>query len=253
LFLPAKATVVLKKSKRGKKRAKPGTTKRGMAKLDETPKKKQKSKKIPDDCLQLKNPPEWEMLVPVKTGLGTSVVIPPSTETEHKNRVPIITPAAQSAPEDHSQLKNPPELEMHVPVEPGVDPSSVIPPSTGTEHESTKPTIASESQLAFAVSSKIPVTTKRLQGKKLPTQAAKSNELTSTSLSDPKPATNQTQNDSSDDNEDDDIHEAVSSDPNNCDLEINSYYDEINARFKPINDWNKDIDVVGVIDIFAAS
>ncbi len=183
------------------------------------------------------------------------VVIPPSTETKHKNRVPIITLAAQSAPEDHSQLKNPPELEMHVPVEPGVDPSSVIPHSTGTEHESTKPTIASESQLAFAVSSKIPVTKKCLQGKKLPTQAAKSNELTSTSLSDPKPATNQTQNDSSDDDEDDDIHEAVSSDPNNCDLEIHSY-DEINAimlRFKPINDWNEDIDVVGVIDIFAAS
>jgi hypothetical protein len=71
LFLPAKATVVLKKSKRGKKRAEPGITKRGMAKLDKTPKKKQKSKKIPEDCLQLKNPPEWEMLVPVKMGLDT--------------------------------------------------------------------------------------------------------------------------------------------------------------------------------------
>ena len=82
LVLPEKATVVLKKSKRGKKRAEPGTTKRGMAELDETPKKKRKSRKIPDNRLQLKNPPEWEMLVLVETGLDTSVVIPPSTETE---------------------------------------------------------------------------------------------------------------------------------------------------------------------------
>ena len=105
MVLPAKATAVLKKSIGGKRRAALGTAKRGMAKLDETPKKKRKSRKIPEDRLQLKNPPEWEMLVPVKTGLDTSVVIPPSTDTEHKNRVPIITPAAQSAPEDHSQLK----------------------------------------------------------------------------------------------------------------------------------------------------
>ena len=62
---------------------------------------------------------------------------------------------------------------MQVPVEQGLDPSVVIPPSTETEHERTEPTIASESQLATAVSSKIPVATKRCQGKQLPTQAAK--------------------------------------------------------------------------------
>ena len=77
------------------------------------------------------------MLVPVETGLDTSVVIHPSTDTEHKNTGPIIAPAAQLAPEDHSQLKKPPELEMQVPVEPGLDPSSVSPPSTETKHEST--------------------------------------------------------------------------------------------------------------------
>ena len=84
-------------------------------------------------------------------------------------------------------------------------------------------------------------------------KAAKSNNLTSTSLSDPKPTTNQTHNDSTIDNEDDNIHEAVSFDHDY--LEIASY-DEINAimpRFKPINDWIKDIDEVGIIDIFAAS
>ena len=73
-------------------------------------------------------------------------------------------------------------------------------------------------------------------------------------MSVPKPATNQTQNDSTIDDEDDDIHEAVGSyDPDY--REIHSY-DEINAImpwFKPINDWNKNIDVKGVIDFFAAS
>ncbi len=68
-----------------------------MAKLDETPKKKQKSKKIPEDCLQLKKTPECEILVPVETGLDPAVVIPPSTETEHKSTEPIIAPAAQLA------------------------------------------------------------------------------------------------------------------------------------------------------------
>ncbi len=78
--------------------------------------------------------------------------------------------------------------------------------------------------------------------------------LTSTSLSVLTPATNQTQTNSTSKDEDDDIHEAVGS----YDLdyrEIDSY-DEINAImpwFKPINDWNKDVDVVGVIDIFATS
>ena len=82
-------------------------------------------------------------------------LIPPSTETEHKGTEPTIAPAAQLAPEDHSQLKRPPELGMLLPVVPaGLDPAVVIPLSTETEHESTEPTIASESQLATAVSSK---------------------------------------------------------------------------------------------------
>ena len=66
----------------------------------------------------------------------------------------------------------------------------VIPPSIETEHKSTEPTIASESELATAVSSKDPVAPKRRQGKQLPMQSAKSNKHTSTSLSVPKPATN---------------------------------------------------------------
>ena len=136
--------------------------------------------------------------------------------------------------EDPPQLKNPPELGMLLLA--GLDPAVIIPPSSETKNKSTKPTIASESQLASAVSSKDPVATKRCQGKELPLQAAKSKKLTSTSLSVPKPATNQTQNDSTIDNEDDDIHEAVSSDHDY--LEIASY-NEINAfmpHFKPIND-----------------
>ena len=97
--------------------------------------------------------------------LDPSVATPPSTETEHKSTEPTIAPAAQLAPEDYSQVKHAPELGMLVPVEPDSDPSVVIPPSTGTEHKSTEPTIASESQLATAVSSKFPVATKRRQGK----------------------------------------------------------------------------------------
>ena len=142
---------------------------------------------------------------------------------------------------------------MLVPVKTGLDPSVVISPSTGTELESTKPTPASESQLATAVSAKIPVATKHCQGKELPTRATKSMKLTSSSLSVPKPANNQTQNNSSVHDEDDDIYEEVRSDPNSYEI---SSYDEIYAimpRYKPINDWNKDIDAVGVIDIFAAS
>ena len=60
-------------------------------------------------------------------------------------------------PEDHSQLKDPPECGMLVPVEPGLDPSVVIPPSTETEHKSTEPTIAHAAQLASAILSKYPV------------------------------------------------------------------------------------------------
>ena len=73
-------------------------------------------------------------------------------------------------------------------------------------------------------------------------------------MSVPKSATNQTQNDSTSEDEDEDIHEAVGSyDPDYCEIDS---YDEINAimpQFKPINGRNKDVDVVGVIDIFAAS
>ena len=82
------------------------------------------------------------MLVPVEPDLDPSVVITSSTETEHKSTEPTIAPAAQFALEDHSQLKHHPKLEMLVPVEPGLDPSVVILPSTETEHKSTEPTIA---------------------------------------------------------------------------------------------------------------
>jgi len=93
-----------------------------------------------------------------------------------------------------------------------------------------------------------------LSRQRFPTQAAKSTKLTSTSLSVPKPETNQTQKKSTSEDEEENIHEAVGSyDPNF--QEIDSY-DEINAimpRFKPINDWHKNIDVVRVLYIFAAS
>jgi hypothetical protein len=46
---------------------------------------------------------------------------------------------------------------MIVPVEPGLDPSAVIPPSTETEHKSTEPTIAHAAQLASAILSKYPL------------------------------------------------------------------------------------------------
>ena len=39
LVIPAKAKVVLKKSKGGKRRAEPGTAKRGMAELDKNQRK----------------------------------------------------------------------------------------------------------------------------------------------------------------------------------------------------------------------
>ncbi len=100
------------------------------------------------------------MLLPVKLGLYPSVVIPPPTEIKHKSIEPTIAPTAQLAPEDHSQLKHPPELGMLVPVEPGLDPSVVILPSTETEHKSTEPTLAPAAQLASAIFSKDPVAKK---------------------------------------------------------------------------------------------
>ena len=84
-------------------------------------------------------------------------------------------------------------------------------------------------------------------------QAAKLNKLTSTSLSDLKPAHSQTKNDSTVDDEDEDIHEAVSFDPNY--FEQNSY-DEMYAimpRFKPLDYWNNDSGVESVMDIFRFS
>ncbi len=86
--------------------APPCTAKRKMAKPDVKPKKTQKSTKILEDHLQLKNPLDCEMLVLVEMGLDPSVVIPTSTETE-------------------------PELGMLVPVEPGLVPSVVMPSSRG--------------------------------------------------------------------------------------------------------------------------
>ena len=116
----------------------------------------------------------------------------------------------------------------------------VIPPSTETEHESTEPTITHESQLAIAVFSKDPSPTKKRLGKQLPMQAAKLNKLTFTSLSDLKPTHSQTKNDSTVGNEDADIHEAVSFDPNYFE-QIS--YDEMYAimpRFIHLDCWNKD-------------
>ncbi len=73
-------------------------------------------------------------------------------------------------------------------------------------------------------------------------------------MSDIKPTPSQTKNNSTSEDEDDDIHETVgSSDPDY--REIDSF-DEINAIipwFKPSNDWNKDIQAAGVIDIFRLS
>ena len=140
-----------------------------------------------------------------------------------------------------------------LPVVPGLDPAVVIPPSTETEQESTEPITAPVAQLATAVSSKDPFVSKFPQGKQIPMQSAKSNTLTSASLSDPKPATNHTQDGSTVEDEDEDIHESVSSYPNYFEL---SFYDEMYAimpRFKPVNYWNKDIDEGRVIDIFFSS
>jgi hypothetical protein len=191
LVIPAKATVEEKpvidnraslqkraahnKPKTGKHRAQPGVAKRKLAKPDVKPKKKQKSKKISEDCLQSKTPPEGEMLVPMKECLDNPVGIPPSTKSKHKSKEP---PIASTAPEDHSQLKSPPELGMQGPVEPSQlksppelgmqvlvepskNPSVDIPPFTETDHESKNPTIASKSQRGTAVSSKIPVALSR--------------------------------------------------------------------------------------------
>jgi len=105
-----------------------------------------------------------------------------------------------------------------------------------------------------AVASIIPVAAKHRQGQQLPTRAAKSKTLLSTDLSNPKPATNQTRNDSTSEDEDEDIHETVgSSDPEY--REIDSYDDihTIMPWFKPSNDWNKDVDGADVINIFRLS
>ena len=145
-------------------------------------------------------------------------------------------------PENHFQVKHPPEERMLLPVVPGLDPAVVIPPSTETEQESTEPTIAPAAQLATAVSSKDPFVSKHCQGKKLSMRSAKSNNLTSTSLSYPELANNQTTNDCSFEDEDEEIHETVSSDPNY--YEQNSYDENfsIMPHFKPVNYWNKDIE-----------
>jgi len=174
------------------------------------------------------------MLLPVVLGLNPAVVIPPSTETEQGKTV-----SDSDIDNDHSQLKNPPEKGMLM----LVDPALVNSPSTETENKSIEPAIAPESQLATAVSSNIPVANKSRQGQQLPMRPSKSNKLTCTSLSVPKPATNKTQNDSTVEYEDEEIHEEVSADPNYYEQ---SSYNEMYAimpRFKPINDRNKDIGV----------
>ncbi len=168
-------------------------------------------------------------------------------EQEKEKEGSIIT-------EDPPQLKNPPELGMLLPVVPaGLDPAVVILPSTETDHESTEPTIAPESQLAITVSSKDPSPTKRCLGKQLPMQATKLNKLTSNSFSDLKPAHSQTKNDSTVEDEYEDIHEEISFDPNY--IEQSSYNEmfAIMPHFKPLDYWNKEIGVGNVIDIFTFS
>ena len=64
------------------------------------------------------------------------------------------TQKSSDNPEDHSQLKDPPESGMLVPLHPGLDPSVVIPHSTETEHKSKEPTIAHAAQLASDILSK---------------------------------------------------------------------------------------------------
>ncbi len=85
-------------------------------------------------------------------------------------------------------------------------------------------------------------------------RAAQLKKLDTSSLPDLKPTPSQTKNDSTSEDEDEDIHETVgSSDPEYREI---AHYDDINAimpRFKPSNDWNKDIDAAGVIDIFRLS
>ena len=103
-------------------------------------------------------------------------------------------------------------------------PADVIPPYTEIEQEITEQTIVPAAQKATAVSSKDPFVSKRCQGKQLPIQSAKSNKLTSTSLSDPKPANNPDKNDCTFEDEDEDIHETVSSDPNYYEQH---FYDEM--------------------------
>ena len=84
-------------------------------------------------------------------------------------------------------------------------------------------------------------------------RSAKLKKLASTRLSDLKPANNQTKNNSTVEDEYEDIHEEVSSDPNYVEW---SSYDEMYAimpRFKPLDYWNKDSGVGSVIDIFFLS
>ena len=76
----------------------------------------------------------------------------------------------------------------------------------------------------------------------------KSNYLTSTSLSN-----NRAKNDCTFEDEDEDIHETVSSDPNYYEQHSYNEIFAIMPRFKPFNDWNKDIDEGRAIDIFTPS
>ena len=117
---------------------------------------------------------------------------------------------SSSHSDDNSQLKNHREIRMLM----LVDPADVVPVSKEIDQDITEPTITPAAQPASDVSSKAPFVSKRIQGKQLPLQFTKSNELTSTSLSNPKPAKNPSKNDCTFEDEDEDIHETVSSDPN---------------------------------------
>ena len=109
-------------------------------------------------------------------------------------------------------MKHPPPEGMLLLVVPGLDPSVVIAPSTEKEQNITEPTIAPAAQLATAVSSRDPVAPKNCHNKKIPMRSAKSNKLTSTCQSNAQLANTQTKNNSAVEDEDEEIHEAVSSD-----------------------------------------
>jgi hypothetical protein len=152
------------------------------------------------------------MLLPlVRAGLDPAVVIPPSMETDimskqsigkKKGGADISSDVFYNISSSESATLEPWSSKLAGVGKPDKEGGALVIPAKAT------------SQLAIVASSKDPVATKHCQGKELPMRAAKLKQLASTSLSDLKPTHSQTKNDSTVEDEDDDIHEAVSSDPN---------------------------------------